>query len=159
MAEWLRRFALKLLAPLRWGSNPMRGSCQLLTESCWLTHKNNVFLQLWKLPAIYNQIRLKNGVKHPFTSPHHNLLWLKLRFKKKSNLLEIFAPSIQWAPPPDSVDLKLQDGTAVVYFLPTCTFSCVTIDDYADHDWNCTECVVRIVDTYVLVIILQLVSR
>ena len=45
--------ALKLLAPLRWGSNPMRDSCQLLTEGCWFTPRNNVFLQLWKLTAIY----------------------------------------------------------------------------------------------------------
>ena len=37
VAEWLRHFALKLLAPLRWGSNPMRGNCQLLTEGCWFT--------------------------------------------------------------------------------------------------------------------------
>ena len=37
VAEWLKRLALKLLAPLRWGSgsNTMRGSCQLLTEGCW----------------------------------------------------------------------------------------------------------------------------
>ena len=34
MAEWLRRLALELLAPLRCGSgsNPMRDSCQLVTE-------------------------------------------------------------------------------------------------------------------------------
>ena len=57
----LRRLALKLLAPLRWGSNPMRGSCQLLMEGCWFTPRdnlftprNNVFLQLWKLTAICN---------------------------------------------------------------------------------------------------------
>ena len=68
VAEWLRRLASKLSAPLRWGSNPMRGSGQLLTEGCWFTQ--NVFLQLWKLAAIYNQKRLKNGVKHQFTSPH-----------------------------------------------------------------------------------------
>ena len=64
VAEWLRCRALKLLAPLRWGSTPMRGSCQLLTEGCWFTPTNNVFLQLWKLTAIYNQTWLKNGVKH-----------------------------------------------------------------------------------------------
>ena len=56
MAEWLRRLALKLLAPLLCGSgsNPMRGSCQLLAEGCWFTPRNNLFLQLWKLTAIYN---------------------------------------------------------------------------------------------------------
>ena len=54
------RLALKVLAPLRWGSNPMRGSCQLLMEG-------KLFLKLWKLTAIYNQTWLKNGVKHPFT--------------------------------------------------------------------------------------------
>ena len=70
MAEWLMRLALKLVTPLRWGSNPMRGSCQLLTEGCWSTPRNSLFLQLWKLTAIYNQTWLKNGVKHLFTSPH-----------------------------------------------------------------------------------------
>ena len=60
---------LKLLDPLRWGSNPMGGSCQLLTEGYWFTPRNYVFLQLWKLTAIYNQTCLKNGVKHQFTSP------------------------------------------------------------------------------------------
>jgi len=69
VAEWLRRLALKLVAPLRWGSNPMRGSCQMLTEGCWFTPRNNLFLHLWKLTAIYNQTRLKNGVKLQFTSP------------------------------------------------------------------------------------------
>ena len=64
VAEWLRRLALKLLATLRWGSNPMRGSCELLMEGCWFTPKNNLFLQLWKLTAIYNQRWLENGVKH-----------------------------------------------------------------------------------------------
>ena len=53
------------------GSNPMRGSCQLLTEGCLFNPRNNVFLQLWKLTAIYNQTWLKNGVKHQFTSPLH----------------------------------------------------------------------------------------
>ena len=68
-AEWLRRFALKLLAPLRWDSNPMRGSCQLITEGCWFTPRNNLFLHLKKLTAIYtfNQTWLNNGVKHQFT--------------------------------------------------------------------------------------------
>jgi len=44
-------FALKLLAPLHFGSgsNPMRGSCQLLTEGCWFTPRINLFFQLWKL--------------------------------------------------------------------------------------------------------------
>ena len=64
VAELLMRLALTPLAPLCWGSNPMRGSCQLL--------RNNVFLQLWKLTAIYNQTWLKNGVKRQFTSPHIN---------------------------------------------------------------------------------------
>ena len=57
-SQWLSGLmclALKQLAPLRWGSNPMRDSCQLLTEDCWFTPRNNVFLQLWKLTAIYNQ--------------------------------------------------------------------------------------------------------
>ena len=53
--EWLWRLPLKLLAPLRWGSNPMRGSCQLLREDCWFTIRNNLFLHMWKLTAIYNQ--------------------------------------------------------------------------------------------------------
>ena len=50
IAEWLRRIAVKLLAPLRWGSgsNPMRGSCQLLT----FNPTNKLFLQLWKPTAI-----------------------------------------------------------------------------------------------------------
>ena len=54
VAEWFRRLVLKLFAPHRWGSNPMWGSCQLLPEGCWFTPRNNVFLQLWKLTAIYN---------------------------------------------------------------------------------------------------------
>ena len=64
MAGWLRRLAVKLLAHLRCGSgsNPMIGSCQLLTEGCWFTPRNKLFLQLWKLKSIYNQIRLKSGV-------------------------------------------------------------------------------------------------
>ena len=74
VADLLRRLALKLLAPLRWGSTPMRCSCQFLTECCWFTPSYNVFLQLWKLTAIYNQIWLKNGVKDRFTSPSSHLL-------------------------------------------------------------------------------------
>ena len=70
VAEWLRCLALKLLAPLCWDSNPMRGSYQLLTDGCWFTPRNNVFLQLWKLTAIHNQTWLKIGVKHQFTSLH-----------------------------------------------------------------------------------------
>ena len=31
-----------------------------------------MFLQLWKLTAIYNQIMLKTGVKHQITSPHQS---------------------------------------------------------------------------------------
>ena len=69
VVEWLRRLALKLLAPLCWGSNPMRGSFQLLTVGCWFTPRKNVFLQLWKLTAIYYQTWLKNGIKHQSTSP------------------------------------------------------------------------------------------
>ena len=53
VAEWLMRLALKLLAPLRSGLHPIRGRCQLLTEGCWFTSSNNLFLQLWKLTAIY----------------------------------------------------------------------------------------------------------
>ena len=45
-AEWLKRLAFKLLAPLRWGSDPMRGNCQLLMEGCWFSPRNNLFLQL-----------------------------------------------------------------------------------------------------------------
>ena len=50
VANWLRHLALQLLAPLRCGSslNPMRGSCQLITESCCFTLRNNLFLQLWR---------------------------------------------------------------------------------------------------------------
>ena len=33
----------------------------------WFTPRNNLFLQLWKLTAIFNQIWLKNVVKHQFT--------------------------------------------------------------------------------------------
>ena len=68
VTDWLRRFALKLLAPLRccWGSNTMRGSWQLLTEASWFTHRNNVFLKLWKLTSIYNTQKMKNGVEHNF---------------------------------------------------------------------------------------------
>ena len=80
MAEWLRRLTLKLLAPLHWGSNPMRGSWQVLTEGCCFTPRNNVFLQLWKLTAIYNLKRLKNGVKHQFTSTQYQN-WAKLIHK------------------------------------------------------------------------------
>ena len=72
MVEWLRRRALELLAPLRWGLNPMRGSCQLLTGGCWFTHMNNLFLQLWKLTAIYNQTWLNIGIKHQFNSTYLN---------------------------------------------------------------------------------------
>ena len=58
----------KILNPLRWGSNPMRGSFS--TEGCWFTPRNKLVLQLWNLTAIYNQTWLKNGVKHQFASPH-----------------------------------------------------------------------------------------
>ena len=73
LAEWFRRLVLKLLAPLRCysGSNPMRGSCQLLTEDCWFTHRNRLFLQLWKLTAIYNQINtnsINSNLNIPLTT-------------------------------------------------------------------------------------------
>ena len=38
-----RHSALRLLAPLCWGSNSMKGSCQLLTEGCWFTPRNNLY--------------------------------------------------------------------------------------------------------------------
>ena len=50
---------------------------------------------------------------------------------RKSDILNILTPNIQWAPPPDYVDVQLLDGAAVVHFLPTS--SSVTFDDYADH--------------------------
>ena len=70
MAEWSRRLAVKLLASIRSGSgsNPMRGSCQLLTEGCLFTPMNNLFLQLLQLTG-YSRISLNNGVKHQFTTP------------------------------------------------------------------------------------------
>ena len=78
MADWLWWLALKLLAPLHCGSglNPMSGSCQLLTEGCWFTPMNNMILQMWKLTTIYNQKRLKNGVKHEFTSPQYAQMYI-----------------------------------------------------------------------------------
>ena len=78
MADWLWWLALKLLAPLHCGSglNPMSGSCQLLTEGCWFTSMNNMILQMWKLTTIYNQKRLKNGVKHEFTSPQYAQMYI-----------------------------------------------------------------------------------
>jgi len=90
VVEWLRCLALKLLPPLRWGSNPMRGSCQLLTQGFWFTPMNHLFLQLWKLTAIYNQIRLKNSIKHSSSSSYNdenvNLLKMyKFGEKLKSN--------------------------------------------------------------------------
>ena len=51
------------------GFESKRGNCQLLTEGCWFNPRNNLFLQLWKLTAIYNQVRLTKDVKHQFTSP------------------------------------------------------------------------------------------
>ena len=70
----------KILASLRLGSNPMRGSCQLLTEGCWFTPRNCLFLQLWQLTAISNQLRLKNGVKHQFNSIYTCIYVLLKRF-------------------------------------------------------------------------------
>ena len=57
-------------APLRCGFDSnlkTRGSCELLTEYCWFTPRNNLFFQLWKLTAIYNQIMLKNSPHLTFT--------------------------------------------------------------------------------------------
>ena len=66
------RFETTRSSPLWFGfeSHERQGSCQLLTEGCWFTPRNKLFLQLWKLTAIYDQIRLKNGVKQQFMSPH-----------------------------------------------------------------------------------------
>ena len=81
--------ALKLLAPLRCGSNPMRSSCPLLTEGCWFTPRNNVFLKLWKLTAIYNQTWLKNGIKHQFTIKGQLVTWrLKSTCENKQHFEE-----------------------------------------------------------------------
>ena len=59
MAEWLRRLALKVHAPFHCGAgwNPMRDSCQLLTEGCWFTPRSNQFPQLWKLTAIIKHLQ------------------------------------------------------------------------------------------------------
>ena len=46
-------------------SSLTRGSCQLLTEGCLFTPRNNTFLQLWKLTTIYNQIMFKKWHKTP----------------------------------------------------------------------------------------------
>ena len=43
VTEWLRRLALKLLAPLRWGSNAMRGSCSV-TNGRLLVHSHEQFV-------------------------------------------------------------------------------------------------------------------
>ena len=56
------RFKTTLLLLCGSSLNPMRGICQMLTEGCWFTPRNNLSLKLWKLTAIYNQIRLKNGL-------------------------------------------------------------------------------------------------
>ena len=51
---WPSGLALKLLVPLccGLGSNPMTGSCKLLTAGCWFVPCNNQVLQLWKLTVI-----------------------------------------------------------------------------------------------------------
>ena len=65
---------------------------------------------------------------HPFPpslSDHR-----KLHFGKKSDLLDILVKDIH-NDPPDSIDVKLLDGAAVVHLLPVT--SIVTFDDYADQ--------------------------
>ena len=65
----------------------------MLTEGCWFTPRNNLFLQLWKPTAIYNQIKLKNGVKHQITSPHltsprrHNMYNMFYRYLFSTGIL------------------------------------------------------------------------
>ncbi len=54
----------------------------------------------------------------------------KLRLRKKSDLLNIPVKDIQNYPP-DSVDVKLLDGAAVVHFLNTANV--LTFDQYADQ--------------------------
>ena len=53
----------------------------------------------------------------------------KLRFGKKSDLLEILTKDIQ-NDPPNCIDVKLLDGAAVVHLLPTSNVT--TFDEYAD---------------------------
>ncbi len=54
----------------------------------------------------------------------------KLYLGKKADLLNILADNTQ-NDPPDSIDVKLLDGAAVVHFLSTA--SIVTFDEYADQ--------------------------
>ena len=53
-------------------------SCQLITQGCWFTPRNNLFLQMWKLTAKYNHRRLKNGVKHQVTITINQIMNKKL---------------------------------------------------------------------------------
>ena len=54
----------------------------------------------------------------------------KLRLGKKSDLLNILGKITQ-TDPPDSIDVQLLDGAAVVHFLPIANV--VTFDEYADQ--------------------------
>ena len=64
----------------------------------------------------------------------------KLRFGKKSDLMNILAKDTH-NDPPDSIEMKLLDGAAVVHFLPTTNI--VTFDEYADRVF------VPVWDTYI----------
>ncbi len=64
---------------------------------------------------------------HPFPPSISN--GGKLRFGKKSDLLNILTKETQIVPP-DSIDARLLDGAAVVHLLPT--NNSVTFDEYAD---------------------------
>ena len=54
----------------------------------------------------------------------------KLQFGKKSDLLDILAKNIH-INPPNSIDVILLDGAAVVHFLPVTSIE--TFDEYADQ--------------------------
>ena len=63
MAEWLRRLALKLLVPpLGFGFESHESQLSVENGGCWFSVRNNVFLKVRKLPALYNEIRWENGV-------------------------------------------------------------------------------------------------
>ena len=53
----------------------------------------------------------------------------KLRFGKKSDLLEVLVHDIH-SEPPDTIHARLLDGAAVVHLLPTVNVA--TFDEYAD---------------------------